>query len=53
MQSIGNVIPSSAAFQEVDFMIAPNDDNSNAIPVQGMNVPASDQPQTIAICHQV
>ena len=45
--------PSSAAFQEVAFMIAPNDDNPNAIPVQGMNVPASDQPQTIAICHQV
>ena len=43
MQSIGNVIHS----------IGPNDDNPNAISVQGMNVPASDQPQTIAICHQV
>ena len=44
--------PSSAAFQEVAFMIASTDANQNAIPVQGMNE-NSDQPQTIAICHQV
>ena len=39
--------PSSAAFQEVAFMIAANDDNQNIVPMQ------TDQQQTITISHQV
>ena len=41
--------PSSAAFQEVAFMIAANDDNQNIIPVNEQ----TDLQRTITISHQV